>query len=218
MRGKAAMAAVLVALAGPAGSHPHVWIDARVEVILDDQDRAVAVRIDWTYDDLYSLYIIGDRGLDPDWDGKLTPEEEGKLSGFDMNWDEGFPGDTYALIGETELALSRPTDWDASYAGNRITSSHLRTFAEPVEIGAGTLFVQTYDPGFYVAYTIAFDPVLTGGTGRCIAEAWEPDLDAADQALKDALAEYGADYDLEIDFPAIGKAYAEEVRVTCAAP
>ena len=58
--------------------------------------------------------------------------------------------------------------------------------------------------------------MLTGGSG-CLAEIYVPDLDAADEALKAALAEYTADQDLEADFPAIGKNYAEEVRITCAA-
>ena len=208
---------VVMGLAGPALAHPHVFIDTRIEVILNDENAATGVRISWTYDDLYSLFIIGDLGLDTDWDSKLTAEEEAKLSGFDMNWDVGFPGDTYVLMGEQEFALSRPKDWGASYAGGKITSVHLRTFDAPVPVGAEPLLVQVYDPGFYTAYAIAFDPVVTGGVG-CVAEAYGPDLDAADEAMKAALAEYSADADLEADFPAIGKNYSEEVRVTCAAP
>ena len=206
----------MAGLAVPALAHPHVFIDTKVEVILDAENRVTGVRISWTYDDLYSLYVIGDMGLDPDWDGKLTPEEEARLAGFDMNWDEGFPGDTYALMADRELALSRPAEWSASYAGGKITSVHLRTFEAPVPVGDEPLLVQVYDPGFYTAYTIAFDPVLTGGVG-CVADAYAPDLDAADEALKAALAEYSADVDLEMDFPAVGRNYAEEVRVTCAA-
>ncbi len=204
-------------LAGPALAHPHVFIDTRVEVILDAENRATAVRISWTYDDLYSLYVVGDMGLDPDWDGKLTAEEEAKLAGFDMGWDPGFAGDTYALMADRELALSGPTEWSAGYAGGRITSVHTRTFAAPVPVGTEPLIVQVYDPGFYTAYAIAFGPVVTGGAG-CTAEAYEPDISAADAALKAALSEYSADESLEADFPAVGKAYSEEVRVTCAAP
>jgi ABC-type uncharacterized transport system substrate-binding protein len=213
----AAIGGLVAGLAGPAFAHPHVFIDTKVEVILDDQNRATGVRISWTYDDLYSLFVVGDMGLDPDWDGKLTPEEEAKLAGFDMNWDPGFPGDTYALLADRELALSRPKDWGATYAGNKITSTHLRVFDQPVPVGSEPLIVQVYDPGFYTAYTIAFDPVLTGGKG-CSAQAFEPDIDAADEALKEALAEYSASEDLEADFPAVGKNYSEEVRVTCADP
>jgi ABC-type uncharacterized transport system substrate-binding protein len=208
---------IVVGLAGPALAHPHVFIDTRVEVVLDTENRATGVRISWTYDDLYSLYVIGDMGLDPDWDGKLTVEEEAKLSGFDMNWVPEFQGDTYALLADQELALSRPKEWSASYAGNKITSVHLRTFEVPVPVKDVPLIVQVYDPGFYTAYAIAFDPVLTGGSG-CAAAVYEPDIDAADEALKAALSEYSADVSLDADFPAVGKNYAEEVRVTCAAP
>jgi ABC-type uncharacterized transport system substrate-binding protein len=208
---------VVAGLAGPALAHPHVFIDTKVEVMLDTDNRATGVMISWTYDDLYSLYVVGDMGLDPDWDGKLTPEEEAKLSGFDMNWDAGFAGDTYALMDDRDLPLSRPKNWSASYAGGKITSVHERSFEVPVPIAAVPLIVQVYDPGFYTAYTIPFDPVLTGGAG-CTADAFAPDASAADETLRAALAEYSADVDLEADFPAIGKAYSEEVRVTCAGP
>lgn len=200
-----------------AWSHPHVWIDTKIEVILNERNEATGVRIDWTYDDLYSLYIVGDMGLDPDWDGQLTPEEVTRLSGFDMQWDPGFPGDTYALVGEEALVLSGPQDWSASYAEGRITSTHLRVFDKPVPVGEVPLIIQAYDPGYYVAYAIPFDPVLTGGSG-CSAQVFVPDLDAADEALQAALAEFTPDIDLEAEFPAIGASYAEEVRVTCAAP
>lgn len=205
-----------VLLAGPALSHPHVFIDTGVEVLVNADNQATGLRISWTYDDLYSLYIVGDMGLDPDWDGKLTPDEEARLAGFDMKWDPGFPGDTYALVNDAEVALSGPGDWGASYANGRITSTHLRTFAAPVPLGSVPLIVQVYDPGYYTAYTIAKTPVLTGGAG-CQAETFVPDIDAADEALLAALAEFTPDVDLEMSFPAVGKNYAEEVRITCLA-
>ncbi|MEZ5796274.1 MAG: DUF1007 family protein [Paracoccaceae bacterium] len=205
-------------LAGAAGAHPHIFIDTSIEVVLDEADRAVAVRIGWSYDELFSLMVIGDHGLDPDGDGLLLPEEVAALSGFDMEWQEGYPGDSFALLGDADLVLGPPEDWDARFEEGRILTTHLRRLPAPVEIGAGTFFVQVYDPGYYTAYVIVGDPVLTGGSGRCLAEAWGPDVDAADEALKAALAEYSADQDLEADFPAIGRNYAEEVRVTCAAP
>ena len=208
----------VAACAGPALAHPHVWIDVKVEVILNDRNEATGVRVSWTYDDLYSLYVVGDMGLDPDWDGKLTPEDETRLSGFDMKWDPGFPGDSYALLGDQPLTLSRPKDWTATYGETKITSTHLRSFDAPVPLGgAEPLIVQVYDPGYYVAYSIPFDPVVTGGSG-CTAKVFVPDMDEAEQQLLAALSEYTADVDLEAQFPAVGANFAEEVRVTCAAP
>jgi ABC-type uncharacterized transport system substrate-binding protein len=203
--------------AGPALAHPHVWVDTKIEVILDPMNRATGVRIHWTYDDLYSLYIVGDMALDPDWDGQLTPEEEARLSGFDMAWDAGFAGDTYALMADADLSLSPPQDWTASYAEGRITSTHLRLFDSPVPVDDVPLIIQAYDPGYYVAYTISFDTVIAGG-GDCRAVTYAPDLNTADLAFQEAMAEFTPDVDLEMQFPAVGKAYSEEVRVTCAAP
>lgn len=205
-----------VLLAGPALAHPHVFIDTGIEVLINDRNEATGLRISWTYDDLYSLFVIGDMGLDPDWDGALTVDEQARLAGFDMKWDPGFPGDTYALADDAALALSRPTDFGATYANGRITSTHVRTFDAPVPLDAVPLIVQVYDPGYYTAYTIVGDPVLTGGSG-CLAEIFVPDLDAADEALLAALQEFTPDVDLELSFPAVGKSYAEEVRVTCPA-
>lgn len=212
----AAALMIPVALAPPALAHPHVFIDSGIEVLIDDQNRATGVRISWTYDDFYSLSVIADKGLDPDGDGRLTKAEVAQLSGFDMNWDPAFPGDTYALQGDTDLTLSRPRDWSAEYADGKITSHHRRDFDQPVALSGAPLIVQVYDPGYYVQYTIAFDPVLTGGQD-CSATAYAPDITEADEQLKAALAEYTPDQDVEADFPAIGKAYAEEIRVTCAA-
>ena len=133
-----------------------------------------------------------------------------------MAWDEGFAGDTYALLGEAPLELSRPQEFSASYAEGKVTSSHLRVFAAPVPVGEVPLVIQAYDPGYYVAYSIPQDPVLTGGAG-CSARVFVPDLDEAQETLLAALSEYAPDVDLEAEFPAVGANFAEEVRVTCAA-
>ncbi len=211
------LAAGIALVASPVLAHPHVYIDTGIEVLFDAEGRATALRVTWVYDDFFSLMVLQDRGLDPDADGVMTPAEEAALNGFDMEWDADYAGDTYVLAGEVPVALTRPSDWTATYAEGRLTSTHLRRLEAPVDPAAGPLVIQAYDPGFYTAYTIAFDPVLTGRTG-CSAQVFAPDLSEADQQLQAALSEYGADVDLEMEFPAIGAAYADEIRVTCDAP
>ncbi len=214
-------------LAAPVQAHPHMFLDTAVEVIFNDAGQAASVKITWTYDDLSSLQYIADLGLDMDGDGALTAAEQARLSGFDMAWDAGFAGDSYALLGgsavgqqsldQQSLDLSRPRDWTGDYLNGRIVTSHIRDLAAPVPLNVGQeLIVQVYDPGFYAAYAITGAGLSYAGTPRaCSAQVWEPDRDAADQTLLDALAEYGADQDVEADFPAIGAAYSEEVRVSC---
>jgi ABC-type uncharacterized transport system substrate-binding protein len=194
-----------------------MFIDTGIEVIFDDTGRATALRISWTYDDFNSLAFVQDRGIDPDGDGEATPEENASLSGFDMAWDPGISGDTYALAGDTPLALSRPRDWTATYHAGRIVSTHVRDIDPPLDPAQTMLVIQAYDTSFYTSYTIASDPVLTGRSG-CTAQVFAPDLDEADKQLQAAIAEYSADEDIEANFPAVGAAFADEVRVTCANP
>jgi polyphosphate kinase len=213
------LAAALIAAAGaePASAHPHVFIDTGVEVIFDPEGRASAVRITWTYDEMYSLVMLEDRGLDRDYDGVLTDAEAAAIRGFDMNWDPGYAGDSYALIGGAEVALGPPQDWTADLTEGRLVSTHLRPLLPAVAVGAVPLVVQSYDPSFYVAYRIVGTPVLTGRSD-CTVQVFEPDLAAADSVLQKALDEMYGTADLEADFPAVGAAYADEARVTCAAP
>ncbi len=203
----------LAGLAAPAGAHPHVFIDAGVELRFDGAGRLDAVRVVWVYDDLTSLMILADRGLDPDGDGALTAAEAAALSGFDMQWDAGFAGDTYLLQGDQPMALGRPQDWTAAVVGGRIITTHLRRLDTPVAPAAVPIVVQVYDPGYYTAYAIAADPVIRGRDG-CVAEVYGPDLDAAQEALQAAMKELSG-LDLEQGFPAVGQNYAEEVRLTC---
>lgn len=197
----------MVALAGPAGAHPHVFMETALEVLRDAGGRAVSLRVTWTYDPFFSLVLITERGLDPDGDGRLTEAETAALQGFDMNWEPGFPGDTYAFAGDVPLGLSGPREGRARYEGGQIISSHIRDLDVPV---AGLLVVKNYDPTYYTEYTIR--EVLAEG---CATEIVAPDLTEAERAMQAALAEIPADVDIEMGFPEVGAVFAQEVRVTC---
>lgn len=211
-----ALAVALALAAGPALAHPHIFIDTELEVIFDDQGQATHLRVTWIYDDFYSLLMIEDRGLDPDGDGLLTEAERADLQGFDMGWDADFLGDTHVLADGQAVTLGRPQDWTADYREGRIVSTHLRALDPAVAPAAAPLVVQVYDPGYYSAYYITAQPVLTGAPAGCAAQVFEPDRDAADAILQSALAELAGSDSLEMEFPAVGAAYAEEARITCA--
>ena len=207
--------ALATSLPGAAFAHPHIFIDTGLEVIFDAEGEATGVRVTWDYDDFYSMLTIEDRALDPDGDGKLTPEEIATLKGFDMAWDADYDGDLYALEGSARIAMGRPTEATASYLDGRITSTHLRAFASPVKVGTVPLILQAYDPTYYTAYEISGTVTLTGAPAGCKAQVFEADKAAADRELQAAFDELQGS-DTESQFPAVGAAYADELRVTCA--
>lgn len=198
-----------------AEAHPHVFIDATIEVIFDAEGRAEALRIGWAYDSLFSMTYVAEQGFDPDFDGVLTAQEEAALAGFDMDWHADFAGDTYALLGDVPLGLSPPLDATAAYRDGALISTHLRRLSAPVSPVGEDLVVQVYDPSFYTSYLIAATPVLTGGEG-CRVQVYEPDRAAADARLQAAMDELSGSDEVEGEFPAIGSAYAEEARISCA--
>jgi ABC-type uncharacterized transport system substrate-binding protein len=209
-----ALACGLSVVAGAAVAHPHVFIDTGLEVIFDAQNRVTALRITWTYDDLTSLQLIADQGMDVDFDGVLTPEETVALNGFDMQWGAGVIGDTYASLAGQPLAISGPSDWTVDYKDSKITSTHLRSFAEPVALGDQVMLLQSYDPTLYVGYYLTLEQKLTGAAG-CRSRVVKPDLDAAQTKLAAEIA--ALPVDAEVSFPELGADFAEGLEVSCAA-
>jgi ABC-type uncharacterized transport system substrate-binding protein len=215
----AALASGAAALAGaPAAAHPHIFVDTGVELIHDSEGRLTALRVHWTYDELFSLLLLEDLGLDDDYDGVLTEAETEALQGFDMHWPEGFEGDVYVTADGAPVALGPPQTGPAALrADGMLTSTHTRRLARPVDGAAEAVVVSVYDPTFYTAYSILPAEVSTDAPG-CETAVFTPDLDAAYAQLEAALAELGATVDdpfEAVDFPPVGDRFAEEIRLTC---
>lgn len=206
-----------VTCATGATAHPHVFIETTIEVVFDDQGRAAALRIGWVYDELTTLMIIEDGGDDKDGDGVISAAELETLKGFDMEWSEDFLGDTYAKVAGKPVALTmKPEDWTTEWKDGHLISHHTRHFAQPVTIGADPLVILPYDPGYYAAYEITGDTILTGRTG-CRATVFTPDIEGIYAELVNSLQEYTPDMDIEeVGFPNVGEELSEEVRITCA--
>lgn len=213
------MVAGLTAPGGPAQAHPHIFINAGATLVFDDEGRLGAVRIIWSYDSLFSMLVVEERGLDADFDGVLSPEEAEQLSGFDMNWIEGYEGDSYLLDSTgTRVGLSPPLEWDAAYADGTVVSTHLRALETRVPVGNEPVILQLYDPTYYTAYEINLPVRVENAPEGCSAEVYIPDPAEATDELMAAMQEFAASDDpfLEEDFPAVGAMFAHEVRVICA--
>ncbi|MEM5541518.1 DUF1007 family protein [Sulfitobacter sp. AS92] len=208
--------AALLACATPLGAHPHIFVDTGLEVIVDAEGRLTHLRITWAYDEFYSLLVTEDRGLDPDYDGVLTETEVASLNGFDMQWVEGFNGDTVLLNGTEEVALSGPQEVTTTFSEGRIITTHLRAVEGDVPDAKG-LVIKPYDPTYYTAYEVA-SKVGIEGNDNCRARVKMPDMSADLRALQADLSALDANTDPgDVGLPEIGEALANEVVITCAA-
>jgi ABC-type uncharacterized transport system substrate-binding protein len=208
----------LIALLAPAPAlaHPHIFVDFGLEVILDETGQLEAVKVTWAYDALYSLLITEEYELDPDGDAVLTPEEEAKLSGFDMRWVPGFNGDLVGLLGDARLTFSGPQSPTAMMSEGRIVTTHIRQVEGTPKVTGQALSFKPYDPTFYTAYDVRLAINVTGMIG-CMISKEEPDLDREMQKLQGELSNLGRDQNaVEMGFPEVGEAFATQIQVSCA--
>ncbi|MEX3316377.1 DUF1007 family protein [Sulfitobacter sp. PS-8MA] len=203
-----------LSFAAPLGAHPHIFVDTGLEVIVDAEGRLTHLRITWAYDEFYSLLVTEDRGLDPDYDGVLTKAEIAALNGFDMQWIEGFNGDTVLLKAGAELPLSAPQEVETKFTEGRIVTTHLRA-VEGAQPEASGLVIKPYDPTYYTAYEVVGKVTVTGNDA-CRARVKMPDMTADLRALQADLSKLDAQTDpSDVGLPNLGAALANEVVVTC---
>lgn len=200
-------ALTLALLPGLAAAHPHVFVDTALRVVVDDAGNLEGVEISWTYDDFYSLLLLSDLGLDNDGDGRLRKDELARLDGFDMNWIEGYQGDTHATRNGAPVALGPPQPRGVSVKRGLITSTHFRAATGSAE----GLVVKAYDPTFYTAYSLEGTVEVEG---PCTAQVLPADLDAAYSLVEELLYATPA-ADAEESYPEVGEAFADTVTVTC---
>ncbi|MEM9583475.1 MAG: DUF1007 family protein [Pseudomonadota bacterium] len=199
----------------PALAHPHVFIDAGLEIIFDEAGQLTHIKVTWAYDDFYSLLMAEDMGFDKDGDGALTPDEEAQLSGFDANWIEGFNGDLVATLEGQPLQLSNPIESTARMIMGRIVSTHLREVAGTPAVAGDTLSIKVFDETFYTAYDLTLPVTLVGASG-CLSERFDPDIDAEMARMQAMLLTIDESADLEeMEIPLIGEAFATDLQITC---
>ena len=167
---------LLVGEVAPAAAHPHVWITDVTTFVFEDR-QLVALRHRWTFDELYSSFVIQEHDLDGD--GRFDPTEmaalrQGVFDGFeqvDYFTQLRVDGDAWRLL-EDEGFQARIEDGALVY-------EFTLPLPQPVDAGAVDLAVGVYDPEYYVEVLLdEHDPVRFAGlpSGACTFDIREDTL------------------------------------------
>ena len=205
-----------MALPTTAPAHPHIFVEAQVTVVFAE-DGGLGIKLDWFYDDLFSLLVTTDLGIDMDGDLILTAAEQQLLDEQISAWPPDYTGDLEVSQNGSVLALADKQDHRMTYAEGLFHEAHLRPVPALADPDA-PLQIRVYDPSFYTAYDLR-RPVLIEGRDDCEAEVIAADIDAA-YALAESLLDGQDPSAVGPDeyFPAIGDAFADTIVVTCAGP
>ncbi len=210
------LALFLTLAAAPLSAHPHIFVNTGLTFLVDEQNRLTHVQVTWEYDELYSLLVTEDMGVDSDYDGVLTPADTAMLTGFDMQWVEGFNGDLVGALNGVPLDLSQPSAPTATLRDGKIITTHLRAIAGAPEI-TGPLNFLPYDGTYYTAYEVDLPVTVQGGKG-CDVSISAPDIEGALAMTKAELGALPLDFDMEAaGLGDIGRRFATDVVIKCAA-
>jgi ABC-type uncharacterized transport system substrate-binding protein len=199
---------------GAAVAHPHIFIDTAFTLVVEG-DRVTAVRVDWAYDEFYTMLMIEEYGLDGDGDGLPDSDLLDAFAGQDVDWDAGFPGHFALTQNGRDVALAGPVSHAARFENNRVITSHTRPLETPVPVDSG-LIARAYDPSYFVAYDVPEAPAVAGATA-CRFEREEADRKAAQAEYGEKLAaiDRAEDPFEVIEIPDIGILFADSFHLRC---
>lgn len=146
----AALASTLVALmAGPAAAHPHVFIDYAVTLVVS-ADRVAGVRLAWTFDDLFSGFILQE--FDKDRNGGLSAAEVQRIETAHLAEFHKVGYYTTVNVNGKPVALPTALEFRATVAKGIVTYEFTLPLWVPLA-SATALEVLIDDPVYYIAYT-----------------------------------------------------------------
>lgn len=137
-------------LSAPALAHPHVFIEAKANLVFDAAGKLSAIRHVWRFDDAYSAFAS--QGLDADGDGELSVTELKPLADVNVESLAEFEYFTFLSAGDRELGFSKPTEYWLQSDGGLLTLYMTLPVEAPIEVRSLPARVDVYDPTLYVAF------------------------------------------------------------------
>ncbi len=198
---------------GPAGAHPHVFVDAKAGFEVNEDGLLTALHISWTYDPFTTLFLFDALDLDSDRDGKLNDEDYAAILRGETEWGEGYVGDIYLEVNETVHPHLNPVDAQASYDNDQITIRFDLPLAEPVKVVGQAVVLMLYDPNYYYSYTVNDLIETTPLPENCDTSIYAFEPDAVTGDLLVALGTLSREEQPEQ--ANVGRLFSDEVVLSC---
>lgn len=133
-----------------AAAHPHVLVDAKLEVVFDDAGRLASVRNIWRFDPAFSQYAM--EGLDLDEDGTLTDQELAPLSKLNVESLAEYGYFTYLTVGDRAARLGDAEDYRLELTGEQLTLFYTLPVAEPFIVQQQP-YLEVFDAEYFIAFS-----------------------------------------------------------------
>jgi ABC-type uncharacterized transport system substrate-binding protein len=199
--------------AAPAAAHPHVFVDAKAEVVFDANGDISAIRHIWQFDEDFTAYAT--LNLDANNDGKLSEDELTPLAETNMEALHEYDFFTYLYEGKTKVAFDKPQEYWLDFHNKRLTLFYTLPLKTPLKV-KGTATLEVGDPEYFVAINFIKNAEihLDGAPAGCTATYRPPrDLDAQTMAI---LGSIPADqHDLPPDLVQAASVLTNVINIKC---
>ncbi len=174
----------LLVLPATAFAHPHVFVEANIEVLRNDNGDYTEIRHVWRFDELFSSTVILD--YDEDGDNTLGEAElqqvattvKGSIAEYDF----------YTAIrhGNKELEFYEPEEIKAYFEDGRMIMFLSLELAKPLAPTAEPIRISASDTSYYVAFDFDTANVTVAGKSEgCSINVTHPNFDElyADESI-----------------------------------
>lgn len=163
---------------GPALAHPHVFAEARLDIMVEGGKLVKSLRHLWRFDDLFSSTVLVE--FDANSDLKLDQTELKAVA--DTVYASLAEFNYFQIVSAAgrDVAMKAPAQLVASFDDNQLVILFESEPKEPLQL-EGKLDFGVYDPTFYTAIDFIEDEnmAVDGMPDRCTRQVIRPDPDEA---------------------------------------
>jgi len=189
-------------------SHPHMWIDLKSNILVNEKGLVTSVQQEWLFGDFSSTILIEDMSKHPDGFNSGLKEEISNI--FNNLYTYSY----FTLVKKdgVKIKLGRVVKFDAEIRGKRVWVKFKLPFVNPVDLQKTHLTISIFDPTYYIEM-LHFENTEVTFLGKkpngCVTKIIPPS-----PSQEAVMLSKSANLDINPD-TSIGKLFAEIIDVSC---
>lgn len=205
--------AATLASTGPASVHPHVFAEARLDVVVNQDETVKSLRHVWRFDDVFSSTVLME--FDKNSDLKLDDAELEDVSKTVFESLAEYKYFQLVTADGKDIDMKPPARLMANYENDQLIILFESEPAKPLKL-SGKVDFGIYDPTFYTAIDFTEDKDMAVETlpADCTRQVIRPDPDQAIAQNQSTLTEAFFNDPTGTD---LSKIFATKLELTCTA-
>ncbi len=192
-------------------AHPHVFVEANMEVVINDKGKFTELRHVWRFDELFSSTLIID--FDTDADGTLDEKEMNEITKTVHESIGEYDFYTALRSGKDVINFYEPEKLSAYMEDGKMIMFFSIEPENPHDFKKAPLRISASDTSYYVAFEFSEENIILKKQGeQCKTTVKNPDFDELYASGTQTLSEA---YFNNPEKPELGDQYFSWAEITC---